>query len=374
MSFFTITATNGLARTGLLALAHGQVETPVFMPVGTVGAMKAIQHSQIEKIGYNLILGNTYHLYLRPGVDTLKNEGGLHAFSTWQGNFLTDSGGFQFFSLAPFRKYTVDGVKFRSHIDGSYHFFSPERAIELQQIIGSDIHMQLDVCTPPDVSHKKALDGLIKTTAWAKRCKVQWLKGVDNGLKGKLFGIVQGNFYPDLRKQSAEELVSLDLPGYAIGGLSVGESKAMFSDFLALQSPMLPTCKPKYVMGIGTPDYILEAIDNGIDMFDCVYPTRVARNGSAMTAQGLMALKAERFAGDHSPIEEGCPCEACSRYSRAYLRHLVKANEINSLTLLTEHNLYFMHRLVSMARQAIKTGVFKQFKATFLANYYGSKG
>ncbi|MCL2520669.1 MAG: tRNA guanosine(34) transglycosylase Tgt [Spirochaetaceae bacterium] len=370
MNLLTITATTNTARTGQLNLPHGPVETPVFMPVGTVGAMKAINHEQIEEIGYKLILGNTYHLYLRPGLEQLKAEGGLHKFSTWQGNFLTDSGGFQFFSLAPFRKFTADGVKFRSHLDGSYHFFSPELAIQAQQIIGSDIMMQLDVCTPPDAGEKKALDGLIKTTAWAKRCKTEWLKGREAGHQGALFGIAQGNFYKDLRKRSAAELAELDLPGYAIGGLSVGETKAQFADFLAFQTPLLPYDKPKYVMGIGTPDYILEAIELGIDMFDCVYPTRVARNGSVMTKDGLLALKGERFKGDHNPIEEGCSCTACRRYSRSYLRHLVKAGEINALTLLTEHNLTFMYRFIAECRQAIKEGSFANYKAEFLTRYY----
>jgi queuine tRNA-ribosyltransferase len=367
MKLLTVTAADGAARTGILHLAHGDVETPVFMPVGTVGAMKAISHEQIENIGYKLILGNTYHLYLRPGLELLNRQGGLHAFSTWPHNFLTDSGGFQFFSLAPFRKFTDDGVKFRSHLDGSYHFFTPELAVQAQQIIGSDIHMMLDVCTPPDISEKKALDALIKTTRWARRCKTEWEKG---DKKGALFGIVQGNFFKELRRRSAEELSAVDFPGYAIGGLSVGEEKAVYNEFLAFQAPLLPPEKPKYVMGIGTPDYILEAIANGIDMFDCVYPTRVARNGGVMTRDGLMALKNERYKNDTGPIEEGCPCHACRRYSRAYLRHLIKAQEINALTLLTEHNLTFMYRFIDECRQAIKNHTFSQYKQAFIERYY----
>lgn len=348
-------------------LSGNAIESPVFMPVGTVGAMKALHHAQLETLGYKLILGNTYHLYLRPGLELLKQAGGLRSFAAWPGSLLTDSGGFQFFSLAPFCKFTDDGVKFRSHIDGSYHFFTPEFAIEAQEAIGSDIHMALDVCTPPEISEKKALGALLKTAAWAKRCKARWQSGPQ---RGALFGIVQGNFYKELRKRSALELAELDLPGYAIGGLSVGEEKNVYRDFLAYTAELLPQDKPRYVMGIGTPDYILEAVENGIDMFDCVYPTRVARNGAAMTADGLISLKAERFKEDQSPIEENCPCHACRRYSRAYLRHLVRASEINALTLITEHNLTFMARFMEECRKAIAQQRFTAFKEQFLARYY----
>lgn len=364
---FRILHQDGQARTGLLHLPMGVVETPVFMPVGTVGTMRAIGHDKLENLGYQLILGNTYHLYLRPGLELLKSLGGLRNFSTWPYNFLTDSGGYQFFSLAPFRKFTDEGVKFRSHIDGSYHFFTPEFAIEAQEIIGSDIHMVLDQCTPPDISEKKAFSAMLATIAWAKRCHTRWQQGPQ---KGNLFAIVQGNFYRNLREICAGELSQIDFPGYAIGGLSVGEEKSVFQEFIAFTTPLLPFEKPKYVMGIGTPDYILEAIEHGVDMFDCVYPTRVARNGSAMTNEGLMPMKGERFTSDTRPIEEDCSCQACQRYSRAYIRHLVRTGEINALTLLTEHNLTFMARFVQVARQAIQDNRFLAFKKDFLAQYY----
>ncbi|MGL4524156.1 MAG: tRNA guanosine(34) transglycosylase Tgt [Spirochaetia bacterium] len=365
--FFEVTHTDGTARTGVLNLPKGPVETPVFMPVGTLGAMRGISHQKMEELGYRLILGNTYHLYLRPGLDLLKKAGGLRDFSTWPYNFLTDSGGFQFFSLAPFRKFTDEGVKFRSHIDGSYHFFSPESTIQAQEIIASDIYMALDQCTPPQLSEQKAYSATMATIAWAKRCQTQWLAGPQ---KGQLFGIVQGNFYHKLREICAQELAALDLPGYAIGGLSVGEEKSAFSDFIAFTAPLLPFEKPKYVMGIGTPDYILETIEHGVDMFDCVYPTRIARNGSAMTPHGLMVMKAERFTHDMRPIQEDCPCHACQRYSRAYIRHLVRTGEINALTLLTEHNLTFMAQFLENARDAIRQNRFLAFKKDFLAHYY----
>lgn len=358
---------DGQARSGLLHLPMGPVETPVFMPVGTVGTMRAIGHDKLENLGYRLILGNTYHLYLRPGLDLLQKVGGLRNFSSWPHNFLTDSGGYQFFSLAPFRKFTEDGVKFRSHIDGAYHFFTPEFALEAQEIIGSDIHMVLDQCTPADISEKKAYGATIATIAWAKRCYQRWQSG---SKKGNLFAIVQGNFYHKLREICAGELAQIDFPGYAIGGLSVGEEKSVFNEFIAFTALLLPFDKPKYAMGIGTPDYILETIEYGVDMFDCVYPTRVARNGSAMTPEGLIPMKGERFTADLRPIEEGCPCHACQRYTRAYIRHLVRAGEINALTLLTEHNLTFMARFLEQAKQAIREKRFLTFKKDFLASYY----
>lgn len=364
---FCVEHRDGSARTGTLNLSMGLVETPVFMPVGTAGAMRACGHQALQDLGYRLILGNTYHLYLRPGLELLKNMGGLRGFSTWPYNFLTDSGGYQFFSLAPFRKFTDDGVKFRSHIDGSYHFFSPEFAVEAQEIIGSDIHMVLDQCTPPNISEKKAYGAMKATIDWAKRCYRRWNAGPK---KGNLFAIVQGNFYKNLREICAGELSAIDFPGYAVGGLSVGEPKDVFKEFTAFTTPLLPFEKPRYVMGIGTPDYILEAVESGVDMFDCVYPTRVARNGSAMTREGLLPLKAERFTSDGRPLEENCPCHACRRYSRAYIRHLVRAGEINALTLLTEHNLTFMAKFLQDTRQAIREKRFADFKKNFLADYY----
>jgi len=356
------------ARTGRIHLSHGPVDTPVFMPVGTNGTVKAVHHRDLEELGTGLILANTYHLYLRPGIEIIRKAGGLHAFTNWKGNYLTDSGGYQVFSLAPFRKITDDGIKFRSHIDGSYHVLSPEDVVELQCAFGSDIMMPLDVCTPPGITYRKALDALITTRAWAERSKRAWAeKGSDTG--GLLFGIIQGNFFEDLRKRSAEDILALDLPGIALGGLSVGESTSEFIHYLAYTSRFLPEDKPRYVMGIGTPEYILEAVENGIDLFDCVFPTRIARNGSVFTRRGILPLKKIRFASQMEPIEPDCPCPACRHYTRAYLRHLFKCGEILGPMLASLHNLYFMDRFLHDIRSAIREGTFASFKKSFLDGY-----
>jgi queuine tRNA-ribosyltransferase len=360
------------ARTGILSLPHGDVQTPSFMPVGTNGTIKAIHHDTVKEMGYNLILGNTYHLYLRPGLDVIKHYGSLHKFSNWQHNILTDSGGFQIFSLATFRKIREEGVRFRSHIDGSYHNLTPEDVVMVQESLGSDIQMCLDVCTPPDISHKKALEASNITTRWARRAKKRWLE-TNEEYHGKLFGIIQGNFYKDLRKQSAEEILSLDLPGIAIGGLSVGESYEKFIEFLSYSAELLPEEKPAYLMGIGTPDYILEAVENGIDLFDCVYATRIARNGTVFSNNGLIALKKAVHTMDDGPIEEGCNCRACTQYSRGYLRHLFKTNEILGPMLATEHNLNFLYSFVEEIRLHISNKTFTQFKVDFLKKYTSKK-
>ncbi|OQY34872.1 MAG: tRNA guanosine(34) transglycosylase Tgt [Spirochaetaceae bacterium 4572_59] len=356
------------ARTGILSLPHGDVEIPAFMPVGTNGTVKAIKHNSVDDMGYKLILANTYHLYLRPGMEVMENAGGLHKFSGWKHNILTDSGGFQVFSLAPFRKIREEGVRFRSHIDGAYHVFTPEKVVEIQQIIGSDIQMVLDVCTPPDISHKEALEALNLTTNWARRARKRWDKR-NEGYEGLLFGIIQGNFYEDLRKQSAEEILALDTPGIAIGGLSVGEPPEMFRDYLHYTAQFLPEDKPRYVMGIGTPDYMLEAVEAGIDMFDCVYPTRIARNGTCFTKDGLIALKNQRFGMDNLPIDPECDCPVCKQYSRSYLRHLFKAKEILGPMLVTEHNLHFLYRFMAEIRLSIREDRFKAFKRDFMKRY-----
>lgn len=360
------------ARTGVLRLPHGNVKTPSFMPVGTNGTIKAIHHETVDDMGYKLILGNTYHLYLRPGLEVIKHYGSLHKFSNWKHNILTDSGGFQIFSLATFRKIREEGVRFRSHIDGSYHNLSPEDVVMVQEALGSDIQMCLDVCTPPDISHKKALEALNITTKWAGRAKKRWLES-DENYHGELFGIMQGNFYKDLRKQSAEEILSLDLPGIAIGGLSVGESYEKFIEFLSYSAELLPESKPAYLMGIGTPDYILEAVENGIDLFDCVYATRIARNGTVFTGQGLIALKKAVHSLDDGPIEKGCTCRACTQYSRGYLRHLFKTNEILGPMLATEHNLKFLYSFIEEIRTHIVDNTFYQFKVDFLNKYKSKK-
>lgn len=361
------------ARTGILSLPHGKVNTPAFMPVGTNGTIKAIHHETVDSMGYNLILGNTYHLYLRPGLEVIKHYGGLHNFSSWKQNILTDSGGFQIFSLATFRKIREEGVRFRSHIDGSYHNLTPEDVVMVQEALGSDIQMCLDVCTPPDITYRKALDALGITTRWAKRAKTRWLES-DENYHGELFGIVQGNFYKDLRKQSAEEILSLDLPGIAIGGLSVGETYEEFLEFLSYSAELLPDDKPAYLMGIGTPDYILAAVENGIDLFDCVYATRIARNGTVFTRKGLVALKKAVHSLDDGPLEEGCTCRACTQYSRGYMRHLFKTKEILGPMLATEHNLNFLYSFVKDIRFNITNGTFTQFKTSFLKDYSSKKG
>ena len=281
---------DGRARNGLLELPHGTVRTPVFMPVGTCATVKAISKDDIEEIGFEIILANTYHLFLRPGADLIQEAGGLHGFSQYKGNFLTDSGGFQVFSLSSLRKINPEGVKFQSHLDGSYHMFTPENVVQTQVKFNSDIQMQLDVCSGYGVEKKEAVQALNVTSKWAERAKAEWEKAQEKGYKGILFPIVQGNFFEDLRKQSAEFVTSLDTPGIAIGGLSVGEPKEVFADFLKYTMQYLPEEKPVYVMGIGTPEYILEAVSNGVDMFDCVLPTRNARNGAYFTRDGQLSI------------------------------------------------------------------------------------
>lgn len=359
------------ARAGVITLPHGTVQTPMFMPVGTNGTVKALLHDRLEAMGYSLLLGNTYHLYLRPGQEVLQQYGSLHRFSSWKANLLTDSGGFQVFSLADFRKITPEGIRFRSHIDGSSHWLTPESVVDFQTMLQSDIQMALDVCTAPDISEKKALEALIRTQEWARRAQKRYEAAREAGYRGHLFAIVQGNFYKDLRKRAALELAELDFPGYAIGGLSVGESPELFNDFLAYTAAFLPEAKPRYVMGIGTPDYVFACVENGIDLFDCVFPTRIARNGSVLTPDGIVALKKEDYAKDSRPIEEGCPCSACRRYSRGFLRHLIRTHEITAAVLCSEHNLWFMKRLMDSIRKSIIENRFLEWKAEFLSRFYG---
>ncbi len=370
---FEIKKRDGKARTGVMHLPHGDVQTPAFMPVGTAGTVKAIHHDDVAAMGYDLILGNTYHLYLRPGLEVLKSFGGLHAFSSWDKNILTDSGGFQVFSLPGLRKLRPEGVTFQSHIDGSRHHFSPESVVDTQVIIGSDIQMVLDVCTPPNITEKAALKAMYLTHQWAERAKARWeFQRDEMGYKGYQFGIVQGNFYANLRKESAEFISELDFPGIAIGGLSVGETPEEFYEYLELTTEYISDEKPHYVMGIGTPEYILKAISVGIDVFDCVFATRTARNGSLFTSDGMIVMKKAAHQFDHGSVEEGCPCRACTQYSRAYLRHLYRSKEILGPMLGTEHNLVFLKRLVDNARQAIEQGTYQRFMNDFLARYSGN--
>ena len=361
------------ARTGVLHLNHGDVQTPVFMPVGTNATVKAITKDDLEEIGFEIILANTYHLYLRPGADLLHEAGGLHGFTKWNRNFLTDSGGFQVFSLSQLRKIKDEGVTFQSHIDGSRHLFTPEKVVDIQRKFNSDIQMQLDVCTGFGVDYKEARKALDITSDWLLRAKSEWERQIDQyDYKGLLFPIVQGNFFKDLREQSAKFVDDLDLPGIAIGGLSVGEDFDTYSETLHYTVEHLNEKKPKYVMGIGTPDFILEAIENGIDMFDCVLPTRNARNGSFFTKDGPISIKKEIFTHDYSPIDSKCNCKVCKTYSRAYLRHLYRNNEILSSMLSSYHNLYFLNNMVKEAREAINNGNFAEYKKNFLNRYFAS--
>ncbi|MDR1211276.1 MAG: tRNA guanosine(34) transglycosylase Tgt [Spirochaetaceae bacterium] len=357
------------ARTGELRLGRGNVATPVFMPVGTNGTVKALANEDLREIGFEIILSNTYHLYLRPGTAVMEKAGGLHRFMNWDRNILTDSGGFQIFSLAQFRKITPEGVQFRSHIDGSGHMLSPESVVEIQRILGSDIQMQLDVCTPWGTEKKKVREALAITSSWLERAKKAWDRTREGGYRGELFAILQGNFYRDLREESATALVGADTPGVAIGGLSVGEPAEVFREFLAFSASLLPIEKPRYVMGIGTPEYILEAIEQGIDMFDCVFPTRTGRNGRVFTHKGPFALKKAENTFDMGPIDTECGCKVCRLYSRSYLRHLFKTREILCSMLASYHNLYFLHDLVKKAGEAINRDRFADFKKEFLSRY-----
>lgn len=371
MQIFSVThnCADSAARTGILELPHGTVHTPVFMPVGTRATVKAVSKESLEEIGFEIILANTYHLFLRPGPDLIQEAGGLHGFSQWKKNFLTDSGGFQVFSLSQLRKITTAGVEFQSHIDGSRHMFTPENVVQTQAKFNSDIQMQLDVCTGWGVDRKEAEHALMVTTNWAERAKKEWLNQQDRGYKGMLFPIVQGNFFEDLRRQSAEFVSSLDTPGIAIGGLSVGEPPEQFAHFLQYTTQYLPQNKPRYVMGIGTPEYILEAVADGIDMFDCVLPTRNARNGSYFTHDGMLSIKQERFIHDFTPVDSECHCKVCQTYSRSYLRHLFKEQEILSAMLSSYHNLYFLHNLMNEIRTAIAEDRFPQYRKDFLVRF-----
>jgi queuine tRNA-ribosyltransferase len=341
------------------------------MPVGTNASVKAIKSGDLEEMGIQLILSNTYHLSLRPGAEVIRQAGGLHAFMGWKHNILTDSGGYQVFSLAPFRKIEDEGVRFRSHIDGSLHSLTPEQVVELQSIFGSDVMMPLDVCTAPGITHAEAKAALLLTTAWLERSKVAWER-LERHRRGQLFGIMQGNFFKDLRTESAEQIVRLDLPGYAIGGLSVGEEIPVFQDFLNHAARLLPPERPRYLMGIGTPRYILEAVEAGIDLFDCVFPTRTARNALVFTLDGPLSLRAEKNKLDFQPIDSSCGCETCRNISRSYLRHLFKAKEIQAAVLATYHNLFFIQNLIRGIHNAIGEGGFPSFKRAFLSRYEGN--
>lgn len=365
-SVFTLEHTDGAARAGLLRTAHGVIPTPIFMPVGTVGSVKAVAPDDLAAIGAPIILGNTYHLYLRPGDELVARRGGLHRSASWPGAILTDSGGFQVFSLSGLRKIREEGVEFRSHIDGSRHMFTPESVVRVQRNLHSDIMMVLDECVPygADYAYTERSVGL--TTRWAARARAAWPAESGPNL---LFGIVQGGFFEDLRRRSAEELRALDFDGYAIGGLSVGESKAELHDLLRLTAPLLPEDKARYLMGVGTPLDIVLGILAGVDMFDCVLPTRNARNGTLYTSLGKINIKRREYAEDDGPLDPACDCYACRTFSRAYLRHLFVSRELLSFRLNSLHNLTYFLRLARGAREAILENRFAAYAARIAALY-----
>lgn len=355
------------ARAGRLSLPHGVVETPVFMPVGTQASVKALSQEDLESIGAQIILGNAYHLYLRPGIETLQAAGGIHRFMQWKRPILTDSGGFQIFSLSGLNKVTPDGVTFQSHLDGSRHVFTPEKAVDVQIGIGADIMMCFDECTEHPATRERTASSMRMTLEWARRCKAHW--ETREATEQALFGIVQGGVHEDLRQECAEALVAMDFPGYAIGGVSVGESKADMEAVTAFTAPLLPEEKPRYLMGVGTPEDLLMGIANGVDMFDCVMPTRNARNGSLFTSCGRVNIKNAKYARDFTPLDPNCGCPVCRTYSRAYLSHLFRSGEILALRLNTLHNLFFMLQLSALAREAVRNGQFPEFRQAFLDGY-----
>ena len=373
------TDTRTKARRGKVTTPHGVIETPIFMPVGTAATVKGMRPEEVKELGAQIILSNTYHLYLRPGHEIVKEAGGLHKFMNWDKPILTDSGGFQVFSLGAMRKITEEGVAFRSHIDGFKHMISPEKSIEIQHALGSDIMMAFDECAPYPADRRYVKDSLERTTRWLKRCKEyheQYCveRGGESQILGEgvnqsLFGIMQGGMYKDYRKQSAEEIVALDLPGYAIGGLSVGEPKEMMYEVMDECVDYLPKEKPRYLMGVGSPDCLFEGVERGIDMFDCVLPTRIARHGMAMTSQGKVNIKNAKYERDFTPLDPECDCYTCRNYSKAYLRHLYKSNELLSAMLMSNHNLHFLVKTMTNIRKAIDEDRFPEYKKEFFDAY-----
>ena len=368
---FALTAVdkNTRARCGRLKTAHGEIETPVYMPVGTQGSVKAISPRELHELKARIVLGNTYHLFVRPGLDVIRHFGGLHKFMNWSGPILTDSGGYQIFSLAQLRKITEEGVDFQNHLDGTPTFISPERAMEIQTVLGSDIMMVLDECPPWPCNYDYAANSLERTLRWAERCKA-----VPHSESQAVFGIIQGSTFEDLRRSSAQALTALDFDGYAVGGVSVGEPEHDMMQAVEWSEPYLPQDKPRYAMGLGTPPQLVELVARGIDMFDCVLPTRIARNGAAFTAAGTFNLKNAEHAMQTGPIEENCECEACQNFGRGYIRHLLKAQEILGLRLVSIHNLHFYLNLMRTIRRSIEEGTFADFRARFVAGYQTGEG
>ena len=367
---FRVDHNDGKARCGVLQTDHGVFHTPAFMPVGTQGSVKAVEQRELVELGAEIILSNTYHLYLRPGTEILKNAGGLHAFMGWDKPMLTDSGGYQVFSLSDLRKINEEGVQFKSHLDGSAHFFTPEGVVDIQRIIGSDIMMVLDECTPYPCSQEYAEKSNDLTVRWAQRCQNRYKESdpVYNHTQA-LFAIVQGSVYPEIRKQSAEKLVALDFEGYAIGGLAVGEPTEAMYEIVSLCTDILPADKPRYLMGVGTPQNLLENIERGVDMFDCVMPTRNGRNAMLFTRKGPLNMTNAQYKDDHTPVDAECGCYLCQHHSRSYVRHLFNAKEILALQLASIHNLYFYQWLMREARAAIARKQFPSWKEEQLSMF-----
>lgn len=357
-----------MARLGKLHTPHGVIDTPIFMPVGTQATVKTMSPEELEEIGAGIILSNTYHLYLRPGYELVQQAGGLHKFMNWSGATLTDSGGFQVFSLGDLRKIREEGVEFRSHLDGSKHLFTPEKVMEIEMALGADIAMTFDECVSYPMDYEYTKLAMERTTRWAERCL-----NAHHREEQALFGIVQGGMYPDLRAISARDLISMDFPGYGIGGLSVGESKSLSYEILDATIPLMPRDKPRYLMGVGSPDFLIEGVIRGIDMFDCVLPTRIARNGTVFTSEGRLTIKNAVFKADFTPLDHHCDCYTCRNFSRAYLRHLFNTGEILGLRLTSYHNLYFLLNLMKQIREAIAADSLLTFRREFLSRYEGKE-
>lgn len=369
---FTITATDGRARLGTITMGRGTIRTPAFMPVGTAATVKAVKPEGVRAAGADIILGNTYHLMLRPGAERVNRLGGLHAFMNWDRPILTDSGGYQVMSLSELTKVTEEGVSFKSHLDGSRHLLSPERSIEVQRLLGSDIVMQFDQLVPADAPAVRQVEAMERSLRWARRSRDEFDRGGEHSDRAALFGIQQGVLDEGLRRRSAEGLMEIGFDGYAVGGLAVGEGQEAMLGCLDFAPGQLPADKPRYLMGVGKPDDIVEAVVRGIDMFDCVLPTRSGRTGQAFTADGPLNIRNAKHAEDSEPLEPGCPCPACTAYSRAYLHHLVRSGEILGAMLMTEHNLWFYQRLMQGLRNAIGEGRLASHARAFLDRYRSS--
>jgi queuine tRNA-ribosyltransferase len=366
---FTIAATDGSARTGTIAMQRGEIRTPAFMPVGTSATVKAMKPADVRRSGSDIILGNTYHLMLRPGAERVARLGGLHAFMGWDRPILTDSGGYQVMSLSELTKVSEEGVSFASHLDGSRHMLSPERSVEVQRLLGSDIVMQFDQLVPTTSTPQSQCEAMERSIRWAKRSRDEFDRGIDHAARAALFGIQQGALDERMRRESAQSLIDIGFDGYAIGGLAVGEGQEAMLSCLDFAPGQLPADKPRYLMGVGKPDDIVEAVRRGVDMFDCVLPTRSGRTGQAFTADGPINIRNAKFAEDRQPLEPGCPCPTCTLYERAYVHHLVRSGEILGAMLMTEHNLWFYQRLMHGLRKAIAEQRFAAHAREFLGRY-----